>query len=225
MAETEKKRTYYGKGAIVGQSGTGKSYLSKTADRKSTGYINFERKPAPYRSEPFKYEGKPSTWAGFYKNFQDYIANPEIKYIIVDSFTMALNTLIKEMGVKYTGYDTYKFYNRAVYDFLETLRNAEKDILILAHDELVKSDDGDKVKRIATHGREFDGKIEQHFNLVLYTGTRYKDGKPEYFLKTFEPNTSAKAPENMFTKGDKEIFEIPNDAAYIFKAFDEYYSI
>jgi len=212
-------RTYFAKVAIVGQSGTGKSYLTKTANRQTTGYINFERKPLPYKAEPFKYEGKPSTWAGFVKNFQDYLDNKDIKLIIVDSFTMALNTLVKEMGAKYTGYDIYKFYNKAVYEFLEIMRSAEKDILIFAHDELLKAD-GEQVKRMATHGREFDGKLEQHFTIVLYTGSRYKDSKPEYFLKTFEPNTSAKSPEGLFPK-----LEIPNDADYIIKQIESYYRI
>lgn len=221
----EKKRTYYAKVSVIGQSGTGKSYMSKTANKNTTGYINFERKPLPYKADSFKHEGKPSTWVGFIKNFTDYIVDPEIKYIIIDSFTMALNTLIKEMSSRYTGYDVYKFYNKAVYEFLEIMRNAEKDIILLAHDELVKTDDGERVKRMATHGKEFDGKLEQHFSIVLYTGTRYKDNTPEYFLKTFEPNTSAKVPEFLFVNGKKEnLLEIPNDAAYIFKSLEEYYS-
>lgn len=219
------KRTYHGKVAIVGQSGTGKSYLTKTVDKKTTGFINFERKPLPYKSEQFKFEGKPSTWVGFTKNFSDYIANPEINMVIVDSFTMALNTLIKEMSAKYSGFDIYKFYNRAVYEFLELLRNAEKDVLIFAHDELVKNDDGEKQKRMATHGKEFDGKLEQHFTIVLYTGTEYKDGKPEYFLKTFEPNTSAKTPESLFPdKNGDNLLRIPNDGKYIFESLEKYYS-
>lgn len=216
---TERKRTYYGKVAVVGQSGTGKSYMTKTADRKHTGYINFERKPLPYKEEAFQFEGKPSTWGGFVKNFTDFVANPEITLIVVDSFTMALNTLIKEMGNRYTGYDIYKFYNREVYEFLEKLRSAEKDILVFAHDELTKNDDGEKNKRMATHGKEFDGKLEQHFTIVLYTGTKYKEDKPYYFLKTFEPGTSAKSPEGLFPT-----IEIPNDAGYIVKQLENYYS-
>lgn len=214
-----KERQYYAKVAIVGQSGTGKSYMSKTADRSHTGYINFERKPLPYKAEPFKFEGRPSTWAGFRKNFQDYVANPEIKELIIDSFTMALNTLIKEMSSRYSGFDIYKFYNKEVYEFLEELRNAQKDILVFAHDELSRNDSGEKEKRIATHGKEFDGKIEQHFTIVLYTGTRYKDSKPHYFLKTFEPGTSAKSPEGLF-----DSLEIPNDADFVFKTIEKYYS-
>ena len=55
-------RTYYGKVAIVGPSGTGKTYLSKTAPKETTGYINVERKPLSYKTIPFTYEGRPKNW-------------------------------------------------------------------------------------------------------------------------------------------------------------------
>jgi ABC-type Mn2+/Zn2+ transport system ATPase subunit len=42
-------RSFYGKLAIVGPTGAGKSYLSKTVDREHTGYINMERKPLPFK--------------------------------------------------------------------------------------------------------------------------------------------------------------------------------
>jgi ABC-type oligopeptide transport system ATPase subunit len=140
-----KERQYYAKVAIVGQSGSGKSYMTKTADRKTTGYINFERKPLPYKAEPFKFEGRPSAWAGFRKNLQDYIKNPEVKAIIVDSFTMALNTLIKEMSSRYSGFDIYKFYNKEVYEFLERKVIFNTNESQLFHDSIKQKDNTDMI--------------------------------------------------------------------------------
>lgn len=216
----KKERLYYGKVAIVGPSGTGKSFLSKTADRKTTGYINMERKPLPYKTEPFKFEGRPKDWSGFMANLKDYGEHSDIQHIIIDSQTMAFNILLKEMSKQYSGFDIYKNYNKNVYEYLELLKNIEKDVIILSHDELVKLDEGSKVRRMTVHGKEFEGKIEQHYTIVMYTGTRLKTGKPEYFLKTFEVDTSTKVPENLF---DEKI-EIPNDAKYIFDKLKEYYS-
>lgn len=218
------ERTYFAKVAIVGQSGTGKSYLSKTANKETTGFVNVERKPMPYKTEPFKNEGRPRNWTGFMKNLTDYIKNPEIETIIVDSQTMALNILNKEMSNMFTGYDIYKNFNKEVYNYLEILKNAEKDIIVLSHDEIVPID-GEKVKRMSVHGKEFEGKIEQHFSIILYTGTRIKENKPEYFLKTFEVGTSTKVPEGLFPdeKGNT-LSEIKNDANYIFESLKEYYS-
>jgi hypothetical protein len=221
----EQSRLFYGKVGIVGPSGSGKSYLSKTANKDTTGYINVERKPLPFKQDTaFKFMGQPKTWAAFKKNIEDFGNNPEIEKLILDSQTMAFNILNKEMSQNFTGYDIYKNYNRQVYEYLELIKNIQKDIIILSHDEIVKLDEGSKVKRMVVHGREFEGRIEQHFTIILYTGTRLTNGKPEYFLKTFEMDTSTKVPEGLFpdSKGENRL-EIPNDADYIFKSLEEYY--
>jgi hypothetical protein len=226
--QKETTRNFYCKVAIVGQSGTGKSYLSKTADHLTTGYINMERKPLPYRQEtPFTFIGQPKTWIGFKKNLEDYGNNPAVKTIIIDSQTMAFNVLIREMGTSFTGFDVYKNYNRQVYEYLELIKNIQKDIIVISHDELIKLNEGDKVRRMSTHGKEFEGKIEQHYSVILYTDTRIKDNKPQYFLRTFEEDTSTKVPEGMFSKdgyGETPL-EIPNDAMFIFNSIEKYYTI
>lgn len=229
MDKQEKQctRSFHAKVAIVGPSGAGKSYLSKTANHETTGYVNIERKPLPFKQlKPFKHMGQPKTWSAFMKNIKDYGDNPEITQMIIDSQTMAFNILHKEMGQNFTGYDVYKQYNRQVYEYLELIKNIQKDIIVLSHDEIIKLDEGSKVKRMSTHGKEFEGKIEQHYAIILYTGTRIKDNKPEYYLKTFEVDTSTKVPEDLFvgTKGE-QLMEIPNDAEYIFNAIEKYYCV
>lgn len=221
-------RSFYCKVGIVGQSGTGKSYLSKTADPLTTGYINIERKPLPYKQDvPFKFMGQPKSWTAFKKNLEDYGNNPEVKKIIIDSQTMAFNILNKEMSQNFTGYDIYKNYNRQVYEYLELLKNIQKDCIVLSHDEIVKLDEGSKVKRMAVHGKEFESKIEQNYVVILYTGTRIKDGRPQYFLRTFEADTSTKVPEFLFSNdGTSETpLEIPNDAKFIFDSLENYYKL
>lgn len=218
--QKESKRTFYGKIAVVGTSGSGKSYLMKTADPETTGIINSERKPYPFKMDKkFRYEGSPKSWAGFMKNLKDFAENPEIKYIIIDSQTMALDMLIREMGNAYSGYDIYKNYNKEVYNYLDYLKNIDKDVIVLSHDETALLE-GYKQKYMASHGKEFgDGKMERHYVCVLYTGKDIKNGVPEYFLKTFEEDTTSKTPENMFPE-----LHIPNDAKYIFDALSVYYS-
>jgi hypothetical protein len=220
-------RSFWGKLAIVGPTGAGKSYLSKTADRDTTGYINMERKPLPYKEGgPFKFMGMPKNWASFKANLEKYGADPEIKQIIIDSQTMAFNTLNKEMAQNFTGFDVYKNYNRQVYEYIEILKNIEKDVIVFSHDEWLKVEGEGKKRMMSVHGKEFEGKIEQHFTIVLYTGTRMKDGKPQYFLKTFEQDTSTKVPEGMFPdKNGNNHLEIPNDGKYIFDCMSEYYSL
>lgn len=223
---TEIKRTSYGKVAIVGPSGQGKTYLSKTADRKTTGFINVEQKPMSYKAEAFKFEGRPKTWAGFMKCLKDYGENPEVKRIIIDSQSAAFSKLNNEMGKAFSGWDIPKNYNKQVYEYLELLKGIEKDILILSHDELTKIEDGTKQRRMSVHNKEYEGKIEREYTNVLFTGTRLStNDRPEYFLKTFEPDTSTKVAEGLFPdKAGDNLLEIPNDAKYIFDALEIYYS-
>jgi hypothetical protein len=78
---------------------------------------------------------------------------------------------------------------------------------------------------MVVHNKEYEGKLEQHFVIVLYTGSKMLDKKPYFYLKTFEQDTSAKCPEGLFPdKEGNNLIEIPNDAQYIFDALEKYYS-
>ncbi len=232
MSETkteEKKgsRYAYGKVAIVGTSGSGKSYIAKTLDPETTGYINVERKPLPFKLDKvFKHLGQPKTWAGFIQNLKDYVANPAVKKIFLDSQTAALDILNREMQTNFTGWDIPKYYARAVYEYLELMKGIEKDMIILSHDELVKLDDKSSQKRMVVHNKEYEGKLERQYTCVLYTGTKIKEGKPQYFLKTFELDSSSKTPEGLFPDKDgNNLLEIPNDGKYIFECIEKYYTV
>ncbi len=220
-------RSAYGKIAIVGTSGSGKSYISKTLDPDTTGYVNIERKPLPYRlNKPFKHLGQPKTWQGYIQNLKDYAANPEVTRIFVDSQTAALDILNREMQTNFTGWDIPKYYARAVYEYLELMKGIEKDMIILSHDELVKLDDKSSQKRMVVHNKEYEGKLERQYTCVLYTGTKISNGKPQYFLKTFELDSSSKTPEGLFPDKDGvNLLEIPNDGKYILDCVESYYSI
>ena len=220
-----KVRTFYAKVAVVGPSGSGKSYMTKTADKNTTGYINSENKPLPYKAAGFKHMGVPKTWAGFMKCLEDYSKNPEIKNIIIDSQTEAFNILNSESVKNFSNWDIAKNYNKNIRAYEVFLKDIQKDVIVFSHDEVIRIGEAGKQKRMVVHNREHDGKIEEHYTIVLYTGTRLDKGKPQYFLRTFEEDTSTKTPEGMFPdKNGDNLLEIPNDAAYIFTAAENYYS-
>lgn len=221
-----KERSYYAKVAVVGPSGTGKSYLSITADREKTAYINVENQPLPYKGKPFKFEGRPKTWTAFNKCLKDYAENLEIENIIIDSQTEAFNILNAEANKNFSGWDRQTYYNEEVYKYLVYLKSINKDIITLSHDELVKIGDSGKQKRMVVHNKQHEGKVEHHYTIVLYSGSRVENEKPTWFLKTFEEDTSAKTPPSMFPdKNGDNLREIPNDAKYIFDSIAEYYSL
>lgn len=231
IKEQEKKevaqvdtRHDYGKVLILGQSGNGKTFLSKTADFERTGLINVSRKSLPFKGV-FKFMGKPKTWGSFIKNLTDYIANSEIENIIVDDVTMAFDALQSECANNFKGYDIYAAYNRRIPEFLDLIRDAKKDIIVTGHDEILLIE-GFKQKRAKIHGKQMEGAVEKYFTTVLYADKRFKENRPEYFLRTFEPDTSAKCPEGLFApQGEEETpLEIPNSAEFIFGKLKEYYS-
>jgi len=220
---SEKQRTDFAKVLVVAPSGYGKTFLSKTADFEKTGFINTENKPLPFKGN-FKSHGKPKSWAGFLKNLEDYGNDKEIKNIIIDSQSMALDTLHAEMKQNFKGFDVYGNYNTQVKRYLDLMKSINKDIIVLSHDESIVVD-GYKQKRAKVHGKEFEGRLEAHYTIVLFGGKKLEDNKPRYFLKTFEEDTSSKVPQAMFPGKDGDnLLEIPNSAEYIFSALEKYYS-
>lgn len=213
-----KQREDFGKVLVVSPSGYGKTFISKTANYETTGLINSENKPLSFKAN-FKFHGKPKTWAGFMKNLEDYGNNPEVKNIIIDSQSMALDNLHSEMKQNFKGFDIYANYNTQVKRYLDLMKSIQKDIIVLSHDESVVVE-GYKQRRAKVHGKEFEGRLEAHFTIVLFGGKKLEDNKPKYFLRTFEEDTSTKVPEGLF--GDK--LEIPNSASFIFEALETYYN-
>lgn len=223
MSET-KTRHDWGKVLILGQSGNGKTFLGKTADFERTGFINVSRKSLPFKGN-FKFHGRPKSWQGFIKNLTDYINSSEIDGIIIDDVTMAFDMLQSECAQNFKGFDIYAAYNKRIPEFLDLVRDAQKDIIVTGHDEILLIE-GYKQKRAKIHGKMYEGSVEKYFTTVLYADKRFKENKPEYFLRTFEPETSAKTPESLFASidGGETPLEIPNSAEFIFKKLEEYYS-
>ena len=158
------------------------------------------------------------------KNLEDYGNNPEIENIIIDSQSMAFDTLHSEMKQNFKGFDVYSNYNTQVKRYLDLMKSIEKDIIVTSHDESVVVE-GYKQRRAKVHGKEYEGRLEAHYTIVLFAGKKLEDNKPVYFLKTFEEDTSSKCPEGLFPdkKGDN-LLQIKNDAGYIFNSLKEYYS-
>lgn len=216
-------RTDFGKILVVAPSGYGKTFLSKTADFEKTGFVNSEQKPLPFKGN-FKYQGKPKSWAGFLKNIEDFAKNPDITNMIIDSQSMGFDMLHSEMQQNFKGFDIYANYNKQLVRYFDLIRSIEKDCIFLSHDETIV-EQGFKQRKARVHGKNFEGRVEAYYTVVLFADKRIKEGKPEYFLRTFAEDTSSKTPESLFPdKNGNNLLEIPNDAAYIFKSLEEYYS-
>lgn len=212
-------RLDYGKALILGQSGYGKTFMFRNCDPDTFGFINAERKPLPFRKN-FKYHGKPTNWYSFIKNLEDFGNNPDIESIGIDSESMAFDMLYQECQANFKGFDIYSSFNRQIVQFLNLLRDVQKDIIVTGHDELLLIE-GYKQKRAKVHGKMYEGRIESYYTIVMYADKDFKNDEARYFLKTMLPDTSSKVPPDMFNETK---YSIPNDAAMIFAKMKEYYS-
>lgn len=146
---TSVERDYY-KVLFVGQSGKGKTYSFRNMDESSTGFINSENKPLPFKKN-FKYHARPKKFAGLVKALEDYAANPEIKVIVVDSISAAFENLVEEARALYTNWDIWNYYNKKLGEFFKKVKDIEKEVFITAHYEVLNVE-GSPERRVKSKG-------------------------------------------------------------------------
>lgn len=203
MAETT-IRDYY-KILVIGPSGTGKTFSLRELDRAKTGLIDVEDKPLPFDGA-FKYRAKPRKFAGVLKALEDYAKNPEIELIVLESLSMTFDKLLEEMRTNFKGFDIWSNYGIQVAKLMSLIKSIQKDIVITGHYEILNIE-GNPEKRFKVHGKEHEGKIEYHFTIVLYSELKFKDDKPEYYLRTVGEGMSAKCPPAIF----EGAFKLPSN--------------
>ena len=87
-------RDYY-KVLLVSQSGKGKTYSFRNMNKETTGFINVELKPLPFKGN-FKYHGKPTAQGGVFAALKAYNDNKEIDCIVIDSLSAVLDLFLAE---------------------------------------------------------------------------------------------------------------------------------
>jgi hypothetical protein len=208
----------YAKILLVSQSGKGKTYSFRNMDEKTTGFINTELKPLPFKKN-FKYHAKPKKMAGIFQALKDFSDNPEIKDIVLDSFSAAADTILEEMQENFTKWDIWSNYNIKIRELLKAVKLAPKEVIMTAHYEILNIEGGGE-RRVKVKGKEWEGLIEKEFTLVLYGDSKFKDEKPSYFFRTAGEGMSAKVPPEIFGEGT---IILPNDSAEILKKVKAFY--
>jgi hypothetical protein len=209
-------RDYY-KVLLVSQSGKGKTYSFRNMNQDTTGFINVENKPLPFKNN-FKYHARPKKYAGVLKALEDYASNPDIEVIVIDSLSAVFEILIKEMRDNYSGWDVWGNYNKLIGEFLERIKNVQKEIFLTAHYEILNSE-GEPEKRVKVKGKEHEGTIEKEFTMVLYADSKFTRGVPEYNFRLAQEGTSAKCPPEIF---GPDIYSVPNDSKMVFDKIKEF---
>lgn len=211
------KRDYY-KILLTGGSGKGKTYSMRNLNPDTTGVINIEDKPLPFKNK-FKYHSRPKTINNVKSVLKEYAENNEIDCIFIDSLSEYLNLLLAHARTTKRGYDVWNLYNEEVGKFLSFIKSIEKEVFITAHYEWIQDEGGAKEKRVKTKGKEWEGVIEKEFTIVLYADSKFEDKIPKFFFTLTSEDSSAKCPPDIFGNG---VYSIENDCDKILEAIKEF---
>ncbi len=204
---------------IVGASGRGKTFALRNLNPNTTGLINVENKPLPFKNE-FKYHFRPTKFIDAYNKLVEFGQNPDINIIVIDSLSAYTDLLLGELRVKYKGFDIWSNYNLEVGKLLDMIKRVPKEVYVTAHYEILGIE-GVQEKRVKVKAKEWEGQIEKEFTIVLYIDSKLKDGKPVYFLNAYQEGTSAKCPPDLL---GKDLLSITNDLGLVSQKINEYYS-
>ena len=212
-------RDYY-KVLIISQSGKGKTYSFRNMNRETTGFINVENKPLPFKGN-FKFHGKPAAPAGVFAALKAYSENSEIDCIVIDSLSAVLDLFLAEAKRTKRGFDIYNHYNELISKFLTEVKLVEKEVFLTAHYEWIQDEGGAKERRAKTQGKAWEGWLEKEFAIVLY-GDRTLDQNTKKVDAWFDlalDNSSSKCPPDIF---GEDVFKIPNDSAFVLEKILEF---
>lgn len=226
--------------AVLGDTGTGKSYSLRNLDVNSTVILGVVKKSFSFRG--WKKNWKPLTKDGgnylFPKSgaIQKYSViekvlndinnlRPEVKTVVIDDFQYLMSNEFMERSSE-IGYSKFSEMAAHVYSLLMQMLGLRDDlkIFILSHDEVQEQKDFTQKRKIKTIGKLLDEKItlEGLFTVVLFTEV-YEDSDEEdgwgyRFVTKTDGITRAKSPAGMFQK-----FE-PNDLSLLIGKMDAYYN-
>lgn len=210
-------RDYY-KIMLVGSSGKGKTYSFRNLNPETTGFINVEDKPLPYKNK-YKYHTRCTTHIEVLKALIEYGKNPEINCIVVDSFSQYMDYVLKIARETKKGFDIWNLYNEEIAKFAQYIKAIQKEIFVTAHYEILNIE-AQSEKRIKVKGKEVEGQVEKDYTIVLYADNKFNEkGIPEYYLILAGEGLSAKCPPDIF--GD-HVYKIQNDANYILEKIKEF---
>ena len=209
-AKPAPQREYY-KVLIISQPGKGKTFSFRLMDPKKFGMVNIENKPLPFKNN-FIYHDRPVDRVEVNNSIVKFAKNPEIEAIGIDSFSAYSDILIAEARANYKGFEIYNFYNEQLAKFFNLIKKIQKEVYITSHYEIIGME-GNQEKRAKVTGKQFEGIIEKEFTIVLLGDNKFQEnGKPEYFFKLVEENTSAKCPPDIF---GPDVHKIDNDLNFV----------
>lgn len=211
---------------IVGPSGQGKTSSIQNLPPEETVIVNAERKFLPFQNANKFEQHVPSNAVKCEDAFTKALQHKSARYVVHDSMTKYFEMLLDYSKLTNKGYEIYAYLNTKVSKYLEDCKNNQNKLMfIFSIDERVEfmKDSGAAVhtRRAWVPGKQWEGKIEKEFTIVLFTDVKAEKGKEtEYrFITNNDGSHSAKSPKGMFD------LYIPNDLNYVAKRIKEFYGL
>jgi hypothetical protein len=155
-------RDYY-KTLILSQSGKGKTYSFRNMNPATTGFLNIENKPLPFKNNfvhHFRPSGKSGAEAADLKAIEEaltaFALNPEITAICVDSISAYMDILMRHARKTRRGFDVFSFYNEEIDRFLNLIKRIPKEVFVTGHYEILGVE-GVMEKRAKVMGKQWEG--------------------------------------------------------------------
>jgi hypothetical protein len=211
---------------VIGDSGTGKSSLLETLPPERTVIINTENKPLPMRNFSQFKNFYITDWKAL-SNILDKLASPEMKekydYVVMDSFTSAVEIVNRYCDKVYNGYEVWAKYNDMITDVIIKMKKLDMQCFMIALPEQKAEQFGETKSYARIKGKELKyGFLEKEVAIVLFTQPDYDQdtGEMKNVFMEYIPNkrNSAKAPRGMFDK------QPTNDALFIANKIKDYYN-
>lgn len=202
--------------AIIGESGSGKTYSVKNLDPDKVGIFLCEKSRLPFKKAFSTYKVPGPSQSDVIQTIMKRRKDPKKIYIIDDSQYIMANEFFDRAGE--TGYQKFTDIGVHFRNLIHMVNSELPDDVIvyfLHHPETDQSTGRQKAKTI---GRMLDEKLtlEGCFDIVLYAQT---DGTDHWFQTQSDGTNTAKSPEEMFPD------RIPNDLAEVDKTIRAYYGL
>jgi len=211
--------------AIIGESGSGKTYSIKNLDPDTVGILLCEKNRLPFRKafKTYKVKNRQIEKDGETITIrQSPIIQSVLRkatsdiYVIDDSQYIMANEFFDR--ARESGYQKFTDIGVNFRDLIHLVNDELPDdtiVYFLHHPEIDQNSGKMKAKTV---GRMLDEKltVEGCFDIVLFAKT---DGNEHWFVTQSDGTNTAKSPEDMFPE------RIPNDLALVDKTIREYYGL
>lgn len=212
--------------AIIGESGSGKTYSIKNMDPEKVGIFLCEKNRLPFRKpfQTYKVKAMEAERSGKTVMLSQgevigwKLRNAKKKtYIIDDSQYIMANEYFDRANER--GYDKFTDIGVHFRDLIHLVNNDLPDDMIVYFLHHVETDPTTGKVKAKTIGKMLDEKLtlEGCFDIVLRAQT---NGKEHWFSTQSDGFDTVKSPEGMF-ESDK----IPNDLALVDRNIRDYYGI